>query len=104
MKKVVRLTENDLMRIVKRVISEQSTNIKLPKVGDRLRISNANNFNQSYTGEVVKIINNYTIHLKNGQECAQYIWETKGIKMKSEGYGFHITDPNFELNFKIKPC
>jgi hypothetical protein len=104
MKKIVRLTENDLMRIVKRIIKEESTNIKLPKVGDRLRISNPKNFNQSYTGEVVKIINNYTIYLKNGQKCAEYIWETEGINMESEGYGFHITDPNFEQKFKVKPC
>ena len=114
MKKVVRLTENDLMRIVKRIIKEESTNIKLPKVGDRLRISNPKDTPQSYTGDVVKIWNNYMIYLKDvssfinpsspGQKCAQYVWKTEGINMEKEGYGFHITDPNFELKFKVKPC
>jgi hypothetical protein len=41
MKKVIRLTESDLMRIVKRVISEQSIGVPAPAVTDVSLLSNA---------------------------------------------------------------
>ena len=40
MKKIVRLTESDLVRLVKRVINEQTGTISSLKIGDKILVSN----------------------------------------------------------------
>ena len=57
MKKIIRLTENDLTRIVKRVISEQ--NIE----------SNITNKNCLKSGDVQIVTNNYDALVKKGFKC-----------------------------------
>jgi hypothetical protein len=98
MKKVIRLTESDLVRIVKRVINEQTNSLKF-KVGDRLYWS-------PEPGSALKFkINKVQIDNDGLQNVASIEGTIIGVNGEFEGddKGFdvgNLTVPSFGLNNK----
>ena len=98
MSKIIRLTEADLTRIVRRVINEQmeSTSVSL-KVGDRVEVSNLDErpgYNTpspnkviSFMGTICKIAGFIVVKTDNGK-CAEVLnksenfWKEQGSNVK----------------------
>ena len=90
MKKVIRLTESDLMRIVKRVIQEGSVD-KLNKTKDfevRLEKSQVHvkTFLKNKDCKVKQVGNDFEVH--SGDNTIQIMFRKDGIKIKKEGEKF----------------
>jgi hypothetical protein len=97
MKKVVRLTESDLMRIVKRVIKEgnidKSTktkdfDVKLDRFQDNVR-----NFLKSKDCKVKTVGDDFEVETEDN--TIQIMFRKEGIKIKKEGERF---SKEFEFN------
>jgi hypothetical protein len=93
MKKVIRLTESDLMRIVKRVISEQTNTVspKRVKFFDTL----ANNISSKLIGKKlyfgkIGVLGNTSITIKNYVDRNQNI-NLQGEEVKDLGLYFNVT-------------
>jgi len=98
MKKIIRLTESDLTRIVKRVMNEEMmTSTSKPTIGSTLFVY-AKNDAKNFTGKVCRIKDNY-LYLKNlaTGECAEYLWNPSGLTVTKVGNTYDITDPSFNI-------
>jgi hypothetical protein len=99
MKKVIRLTESDLMRIVKKVMNEEMmTSTPKPTIGSTLFVYKAKNVGENFTGRVCRINGDY-FYLKSSTtgECAEYLWNPSGLKVTKVGNTYDITDPSFNI-------
>ena len=76
MKKIIRLTESDLARIVRRVINEETEMnlVEKPKVGDIISIYKKKDVDVNFHGSVCRINGNY-LYLKStsGEKCIEYL-------------------------------
>lgn len=102
MKKIVRLTESDLMRIVKRVINEEALS-SIPTIGSTLFIYKTKNVGTNFTGKVCRIDGRY-LYLKSSSsgKCAEYLWDPNGLKVTKVGNTYDIMDPSY--NVTIQDC
>ena len=73
-KKVVRLTESDLVRIVKKILSEQKTDVTITKlvinknrIGSSVTLSNGETYNYSEGGVFKKPPMGYSVECKPGE-------------------------------------
>ena len=91
MKKIIRLTESDLARIVKRVIQEgnidksskeRDLDVKMENLRDNLE-----NFIKSIDCKVKKVGDDFEIHC-NGDHVGQLMFRKEGIKLKKTGEKF----------------
>jgi hypothetical protein len=105
MRKVVRLTESDLARIVKRVIKEQSSDDKYlnqvrtqPSVGSSLSVYKDKNVKENFTGNVCRTDGKY-LYLKSltTGKCAEYLWNPSGLRVRKSGNSYDIMDPSFNI-------
>jgi hypothetical protein len=103
MKKIIRLTESDLMRIVKRIINEgnldKSTktkdfDVKLDKFQD-----NVKNFLKSKDCDVKQVGDDFEVH--SDDKTIQIMFRKTGIKIKKEGEKF-AKEFDFKEMGKIK--
>jgi hypothetical protein len=99
MKKIIRLTESDLTRIVKRVMNEEMmTSTSKPTIGSTLFVYKEKNVGENFTGKVCRIKDNY-LYLKNlgTGKCAQYLWNPSGLKVTKNGNMYDIKDSSFNI-------
>jgi DNA-binding MarR family transcriptional regulator len=91
MKKIIRLTESDLTRIVKRVIQEgnieksskeKDLDVKMENLRDYLE-----RFSKSIDCEFKKVGDDFEIHC-NGDHVGQLMFRKEGIKLKKTGEKF----------------
>ena len=104
MKRVIRLTESDLARIVRRVMNEEmESTTAMPKVGDNLFVFKTKNVGENFTGKVCRIDGRY-LYLKSttSGKCAEYLWNPKGLKVTKVGNTYEIMDPSY--NIMIQDC
>lgn len=98
MKRIVRLTESDLARIVRRVISEETEMnlVEKPKVGDIIDIYKKKDVDVNFHGSVCKIIGNY-LYLKStsDEKCIEYLWIPEGLKVTKYSNSYDVIDPTF---------
>ena len=106
MKKIIKLTESDLVRIVKRVISEQSTPT-MPKIGSKLLIFKTKNVDKNFNGTVCRIDGRY-LYLKStlSGKCAEYLWDPIGITITKSGNTYEIKDPSYNITLQdcVRAC
>lgn len=111
MKRVIRLTENDLARIVKRVISEQPTlgdlgklpTPTMPTIGSSLIIFKTKKSDENFFGTVCRIDGKY-LYLKSSSsgKCAEYLWDPRGLTVTKSGNAYEIKDPTY--NIMLQDC
>lgn len=98
MKKIVKLTESDLIRIVERVIQEGKTDksikekdvdVKIERFQDTIK-----DFLKSHDCKVKQVGNDFEIHC-DGEHVGQVMFRKDGITVKKEGTKF---GKEFEFN------
>ena len=98
MKKIIRLTESDLARIVRRVINEETEMnlVEKPKVGDIISIYKKKDVDVNFHGSVCRINGNY-LYLKStsGEKCIEYLWIPEGLKVTKYSNSYDVMDPTF---------
>lgn len=91
MKKIVKLTESDLIRIVERVIQEGKTDksikekdvdVKIERFQDTIK-----DFLKSHDCKVKQVGNDFEIHC-DGEHVGQVMFRKDGITVKKEGTKF----------------
>lgn len=91
MKKIVKLKESDLVKIVQRVIHEGKTDkgvkdrdadVKIERFQDTIK-----NFIKSHEGKVKQVGNDFEIHF-DGDHVGQIMFRKDGITVKKEGSKF----------------
>ena len=102
MRKIIRLTENDLTRLVRRVIEEQSS-IPQPKVGDSINIYKKGNPSINFQGTICSMDGRY-LYIKNyvTNECIEFLWG-EGISVKKIGSTIQVDDPSFNISGVFSP-
>lgn len=85
MKKIVRLTESDLMRIVKRVISEQSNNKNYFEVGEVVKIPIKSKPETYITVKITKLVEN-----EPGNFTQDYVVLNNNYNKEPKGSKWHF--------------
>lgn len=91
MKKIVKLTESDLIRIVERVIQEGKTDKSIKEKDVDVKIERfqdtTKDFLKSHDCKVKQVGNDFEIHC-DGEHVGQVMFRKDGITVKKEGTKF----------------
>jgi hypothetical protein len=121
MGRIVRLTERDLTRIVKRVLNESGKDANPPKVGDSISMfDDAEDFTTgqlTFSGTVCNVINNGQILFSAvpykqliikqdiaPYKCIDYMYDSGSVKSKDKGWKSKYSITEDSENFRYVDC
>jgi hypothetical protein len=117
MGRIIRLTERDLTRIVKRVLNESGKDANPPKVGDSISMfDDAEDFTTgklTFSGTVCNVINSGLMSpykqliIKQDMapyKCIDYMYDSSSVKSKDKGWKSKYSITEDSEDFRYVDC